>query len=49
MQPMSSGRIRDLALFNLGVDSKLHACDLVSRKVSDIAPRGNAFDRAVMR
>jgi hypothetical protein len=25
-----SGRIRDLALFNLGIDSKLRGCDLVS-------------------
>jgi hypothetical protein len=25
-----SGRIRDLAMFNLGIDSKLRGCDLVS-------------------
>jgi hypothetical protein len=25
-----SGRIRDLALFNLGINSKLRGCDLVS-------------------
>ena len=26
------GRLRELALFDLGIDSKLRACDLVSRK-----------------
>jgi len=30
------GRTRDLALFNLGLDSKLRGCDLVKLKVSDI-------------
>lgn len=30
------GRTRDLALFNLGLDSKLRACDLVKLKVSDV-------------
>jgi hypothetical protein len=33
-----SGRIRDLALFNLGIDSKLRGCDLVSLRVTDVAP-----------
>lgn len=28
---------RDLALFNLAIDSKLRGCDLVSLKVSDVA------------
>jgi integrase len=44
-----SGQVRDLALFNLGIDSKLRDCDLVSLRVSDIAPRGYAIDRAVVR
>ena len=30
------GRTRDLALFNLGLDSKLRGCDLVKLKVSDV-------------
>ncbi len=30
-------RVRELALFNLGLDSKLRGCDLVSLKVRDIA------------
>jgi len=29
-------RLRELALFNLGLDSKLRGCDLVSLKVRDI-------------
>jgi integrase len=32
-----SKKVRDLALFNLAIDSKLRGCDLVSLKVSDIA------------
>ncbi len=32
------GRVRDLALFNLAIDSKLRACDVVSLKVDDVAP-----------
>lgn len=32
-----SGRIRDLALFNLAIDSKLRACDLVKLRVRDIS------------
>ena len=31
---------RDLALFNLAIDSKLRACDLVQLRVADIA-QGN--------
>ena len=30
------GRIRDLALFDLAIDSKLRGCDLVALRVSDI-------------
>jgi hypothetical protein len=33
------GRIRDLALFNLAIDSKLRGCDVVAVKVEDVAPR----------
>jgi hypothetical protein len=31
------GQIRDLALFNLAIDSKLRGCDLVALKVDDVA------------
>jgi integrase len=44
-----SGRIRDLALFNLGIDSKLRGCDLVSLRVADVAPQGHAIARTTVR
>ncbi len=44
-----AGRTRDLALFNLAIDSKLRGCDVVSLKVEDIAPHGYAIDRATVR
>ncbi|MEQ1523821.1 MAG: tyrosine-type recombinase/integrase [Aestuariivirga sp.] len=43
------GRRRDLALFNLALDSKLRGCDVVSIRVEDIAPRGYTVDRATVR
>lgn len=44
-----SNRIRDLALFNLAIDSKLRGCDVVGLKVVDVAPHGYALDRASVR
>ncbi|GIQ75631.1 hypothetical protein [Bradyrhizobium sp. RD5-C2] len=32
------GRMRDLALFNVAIDSKLRGCDVVALKVNDLAP-----------
>ena len=43
------GRTRDLAMFNLAIDSKLRGCDVVALKVEDIAPSGYAIDRATVR
>jgi integrase len=43
------GRIRDLAMFNLAIDSKLRGCDVVALRVGDIAPNGNTIDRATIR
>ena len=40
---------RDLALFNLAIDSKLRGCDLVSLRVQDVAPHGYAIERATVR
>ena len=40
---------RDLALFNLAIDSKLRGCDLVALRVDDVAPNGYAVDRANVR
>jgi len=42
-------RTRDLALFNLAIDSKLRRCDLVALRVEDVAPNGYAVDRANIR
>ncbi len=44
-----AGRTRDLALFNLAIDSKLRGCDVVSLRVEDVAPHGYAIDRATVR
>ncbi|MGK2922179.1 MAG: tyrosine-type recombinase/integrase [Methyloceanibacter sp.] len=44
-----SNRRRDLALFNLAIDSKLRGCDLVNLKVEDVAPHGYAMERATVR
>ena len=43
------GRKRDLALFNLAIDSKLRRCDVVAIRVDDVAPSGYALDRATVR
>ena len=43
------GAIRDLALFNLAIDSKLRGCDVVALKVEDVAPNGYTMDRATVR
>jgi len=42
-------RARDLAMFNLAIDSKLRACDVVSLKVEDVAPHGMTVHRATIR
>ena len=43
------GRTRDLAMFNLAIDSKLRGCDVVALKVEDVAPNGYAINRATVR
>ena len=40
---------RDLAMFNLAIDSKLRGCDVVRLKVEDVAPHGMIVDRAMVR
>ena len=44
-----ANRLRDLALFDLAIDSKLRRCDVVALKVVDLAPHGYAVDRASVR
>ena len=41
-------RRRDLALFNLAIDSKLRGCDLVRLRVSDVCVGGRVQDRATV-
>ena len=43
------GRKRDLALFNLAIDSKLRGCNVVAVRAEDVAPSGYAMDRATIR
>jgi integrase len=43
------GNRRDLALFNLAIDSKLRGCDLVRLRVSDVASGGEILSRATVR
>jgi integrase len=43
------GRVRDLAMFNLAIDSKLRGCDVVAIKVEDVAAGGYTSDRATVR
>jgi integrase len=42
-------QLRDLALFNLAIDSKLRGCDVIAVKVDDVAPNGYTVDRATVR
>ena len=42
-------RTRELAMFNLAIDSKLRGCDLMALRVDDVAPNGYAVDRATIR
>jgi integrase len=42
-------RTRDLALFNLAIDSKLRGCDVVALRVEDVAPNGYSVNRATVR
>ena len=39
-------RVRELALFNLGIDSKLRGCDLVSLKVRNVCHGDAVASRA---
>ena len=43
------GRTRDLARFNLAIDSKLRGCDGVAIRVEDVAASGYTADRATVR
>ena len=40
--------VRELALFNLVIDSKLRSCDLVRLHVRDVCPGGRVSSRAIV-
>jgi len=42
-------KVRDLALFNVAIDSKLRGCDVVRLMIEDIAPNGHCIERAIVR
>jgi hypothetical protein len=42
------GRRRDLAMFNLAIDSKLRGCDLVRLRIDDVFVSGRVRDRATV-
>lgn len=48
MRLQMEGRVRELALFNLGIDSKLRGCDLVSLKVRDVCHGNQVATRAIV-
>src|SRR6185295_9705338 len=43
-----SHRVRDLALFNLAIDSKLRGCDLVRLRVQDVMQGSRVAARAIV-
>lgn len=43
-----AGNLRDLALFNVAIDSKLRGCDLVSLKITDLIRDNWVRERASM-
>ncbi len=47
-QLKTAGGIRDLALFDCGIDAKLRGCDLVKLRVSDVAPGGSLRQRGTV-
>jgi integrase len=48
MNLQNKGRLRDLALFNLALDSKLRACDLLKLHVSDVSNGDTINNRATV-
>ena len=43
-----SSRVRDLAMFNLAIDSKLRACDLTKLRVRDVSHGEHVASRATI-
>lgn len=49
MRLQNIGNTRDLALFNLAIDSKLRGCDLLDLRISDVANGSEILSRAMIR
>ena len=47
-QLQNANQVRDLAMFNLAIDSKLRGCDLVNLRVRDIAHGSQILPRAMV-
>lgn len=47
-QPKKTHQIRDLAMFNLAIDSKLRGCDLVNLRVRDVTHGTLVLARAMV-
>ena len=43
-----ANKLRDLALFNLAIDSKMRGCDRVALRVRDVAHGGTVAHRAIV-
>ena len=48
IRPQLANALRDLALFNLAIDSKLRGCDLVALRVRDVAHGATVAHRAIV-
>lgn len=48
IRPQLAEKVRDLALFNPAIDSKLRGCDLVNLRVCDISQGNSVYSRAVV-
>jgi len=44
----SAGRVRDRALFDLAIDSKLRGCDIVKLKIGELVSGGSVRRRAIV-
>ena len=44
-----TGQLHDLALFNVGIDSKLRGCDLTSLRLNDVQQGGRVLSRAIIQ
>ena len=44
----NANAVRDLAMFNLAIDSKLRGCDLVSLSVRDVTHGNQVLSRAMV-